>query len=82
MPGFLKMHLSGKLVSVCVCVCVCMCMRVCPQAIKNHSREIKIEQPIKQVLVLFSFLLVYMTLAINITDRHGLSNKVHCAKEN
>ena len=28
-----------------MCVCVCVCVRVCahPQAIKNHSREMKPE---------------------------------------
>ena len=28
--------------SVCVCVCVCVCVSA-PQAIKNHSREMKPE---------------------------------------
>ena len=33
-------------VGMCVCVCVCVCMCVCvsaPQAIKNHSHEMKPE---------------------------------------
>ena len=34
--------------SVCVCVST-------PRAIKNHSREINPEKPIKQVLLLFGF---------------------------
>ena len=45
--GFLKFLLSGK--SVCVCVCPPR------RAIKNCSRELKSELPIKQVLLPFSY---------------------------
>ena len=40
-PGFLKLFSSAK--SVCVYACVCVCLSVCPQAIKNHSSEMKPE---------------------------------------
>ena len=53
MPGFLKLLLSGKLVSVCVCLSVSVYVR--PQVIKNHSHQMKPELPIKQILLLFSF---------------------------
>ena len=39
----------------CVCVCLSVSVYVRPQAIKNHSHEMKPELPIKQVLLLFSF---------------------------
>ena len=53
-------------------MCVCLCVR--PQAIKNHSREMKAEQLVKQVLLLFSFFII-MTPAINTVDGRGLSNE-------
>ena len=34
---------------MCVCLCVCVCV---PQAIKNHSCEIKPEELVKQVLAI------------------------------
>ena len=50
-----------------------VCMRVHLQAMKNR---LKPELSIKQLLLLFSlFSYVHMALAINVTDRHGLSNK-------
>ena len=44
-PGFLKTFVC---VCACVCVCVCVCVFACvcvsaPQAIKNYSREMKLE---------------------------------------
>ena len=48
-PGFLKLLSCGRWYAF-VCVCVSA-----PRAIKNYSREMKSEYPIKQVLLLFSF---------------------------
>ena len=57
---------------MCVCVCVCVCVSA-PEAMNNQWRDLwrdmKPEQPIKQVLLL------YMALAIDITDGRGLSNE-------
>ena len=62
---------------VCVCVCVCVRARmyVRPQAIKNHSHDIKPEITNQTSPTAFQFL--HIKLAINITDGHGLSNKAH-----
>ena len=49
-------------VCVSVCVCVCVCVCVHPRAMKNYTLEMNL----------------YMALAINITDGHGLSNKARC----
>ena len=57
MPGFLKLLLSGKLVCMCLCVSA-------PQAIKNYSHEMKSEQPIKQVILPFSFTLWHLLLIL------------------
>ena len=46
-PGFLKLFSCG-------CWYVCLCVST-PRAIKNYSREMKSEQPIKQILLPFSF---------------------------
>ena len=53
-----------------VCVCVCVCVSA-PEAIKNYSREMKSEYPIKQVLMPFSFSV--RALAIDTVDGRGLS---------
>ena len=53
-------------------VCVCASS---PQAMKNSSYEVKSQQPIKQVLLLFTLLIWHLT--IDITDGRGLSNEVH-----
>ena len=55
---------------------MCACMFVCVhrQAIKNHSREMKL---ITNQTSPTAFYFLYMTLAIDITDGRGLSNKVH-----
>ena len=75
MPGFLKLFFSGKSVCVRVCVCVCVCVSA-PRATKNHSREMKSEYPIKQVLAT-AFQFLCMALAIDTIDGQGLSNEAH-----
>ena len=57
---------------MCVCVCVCVCVSVPRLCIKNHLREMKPETS----PAAFQFL--YMTLAIDTGDGHGLSNEAHC----
>ena len=41
--GFLKLLLSGKSVAMCVRIPVCICVCISPQAMKNHSHEMKSE---------------------------------------
>ena len=51
-------------------------MCVCPlpmQAIKNHSCEARIFNQTSPIVI--QFLYVHVTLAINITGGHGLSNE-------
>ena len=56
-------------------VCVCVCVR--PRAIKNYSRELKSEQPIKQVLLPFSFS-VWHLLLILLMGGALLTKRVMC----
>ena len=51
---------------------VCLCVSA-PQAIKNHSREMKPDITNQISPTAFQFL--YMTLAIDITDGRDLSNE-------
>ena len=44
---------------------------------KNHSREMKPEKPIKQVLLQQLFQILYMVLDIDIISGRGFSNEVH-----
>ena len=64
-------------VRVCVCVCVCVFVSVSvstPQAMKNHSHEMKPEYVTNETSpTAFQFL--YTSLAIDIVDERGLSNK-------
>ena len=50
---------------------MCVCVSA-PQAIKNHSREMKPDN-LSNKFCCFS-----MTLAIDITDGQGLSNEARC----
>ena len=63
--------LKIDMVRTSVCVCVCLCVSA-PRAIKNYSREMKPEKPIKQVLLPFSFSVRH--LLIDTVDGRGLSN--------
>ena len=61
-PGFLNCFCPGKSVCVCACcvyVCVCVCVSP-PQAIKNQLCQMKPQQKIKQVLLLFSFFIWHL----------------------
>ena len=58
---------------VCVCAYVSVCVR--PRAIKNYSREMKSEYPIKQVLLPFSFS-VWHLLSILLMGRALVTKRV------
>ena len=61
-------------VSVClsVSISVCLCLCVHPQAIKNHSREMKLNNQSNKS---YHFSIFCMPLAIDTIDGRGLSNE-------
>lgn len=63
-------------VSVCVFVCMSVCAHVCLSTpMPSKTTDLK-KLPIKQVLQLSSFFIIFMLLAVNIMEGHSLSNKM------
>ena len=67
-------------VSVCVCVCVCVCLSVCLslRALLTSGVILTVCDWLKKFYGFSAFQLLYMALAINKMDEHGLSNTARC----
>ena len=68
---FITLNQTGSQYA-CLCMCVCLCVHL----LKNHSREMKPEYLMKQLLLLLSFF-IHMAFAIDIADGRDLTNEAH-----
>ena len=74
-----KAGTPGSLIEIAfICkVCVCLCMCVCPLPRLHITIHVK-RSPNNQSNKSYTFQFLIMTLAVDITDGCGLSNKVCC----